>query len=397
MKIVFYNHTGQMSGAETMLMLALAGLPHRGFRVSLLCPENGPLRQAALDQGVEVHSAPAILVRFTSNPATFVRYCLSILASLRSLRHAIASQDPDVVHANTVRAGITATLATVGTRLPVVWHNHDMLPHAHPITVAIRLLATASRRVQTVACSRAAADTLQPFGRRHNPVAVVHNVPRADVQTMSEEEKAKKREELGVPESAFVVSSVGQITPRKGQYELIRAFAAARLHIPEAILLVCGAPLFNNDKDEEYLEKLKHQIDILGLQQYVRLLGQRRDAIQIIGASDLYVLSSLREPYALTIIEAMAVGTPVLATDCGGPREIIRDGIDGQIVKPGDDRAMCEAIVRLANDPARRSRYAAVALSLKDRLSQSAYFGAWCEIYGRVVPCHPSFPCGAGQ
>lgn len=382
MQLVFYNHTAQISGAEKMLLMGLAHLPRDVFKLALVCPGDGPLLAAGRDLGVPVYRSRALHARFTYNPVRLVQYLVSMVSTVRDLRRTFRALDPDILHANTVRAGIVATIATVGMRTRIVWHNHDMLPR-HPLTAPIRLLAYSSRRIHIVSCSWAAADTLMPLTRGGRTPSVIHNGREIDGRKFDGVLRRAKRNELGFAPDAFAIGIVGQVTPRKGQLELIRAFAEVKAQLANAVLVICGAPLFNNDDD--YLERLRREVTKLRLDREVLFLGQRPDAPEVINALDVCVLNSRKEPFALTLIEAMLVHTPVIATACGGPTEMIRNGIDGEIVPTGDQRAMVNAIVRLAQDAGLRSRYTATAAEkARQKYSRERYIDMWCNFYLQI-------------
>jgi len=146
-----------------MLLLSLSRLTGDLYQTSLVCPIEGTLMASARALGIPCHEAAPILARFTWNPIHLLRYIASITRALVGLRYLFQSLNPDIIQANTVRAGIVATLATTGTRTPVIWHNHDILP-VHPITFFVRWLAHSTRRNYLVACSQAAATSLKGRG-----------------------------------------------------------------------------------------------------------------------------------------------------------------------------------------------------------------------------------------
>lgn len=383
MRIAFYNHTGQVSGAEKMLLMGLANLPRDRFELTLVCPKVGQLLAAAEELGVPTFAIRPLNARFTLNPASLTRYAVSILLSLRDVRKRLSELSPDIVHANTVRAGIVATIATLGTGTRIVWHNHDMLP-CHLLTCAIRCLAYSSARLHVVGCSAAAARTLRPVLRKKAGPRIIYNGCEVTHRQFDQAARNAKRTELELALSDFVIGIVGQVTPRKGQLELIRAFAEVRKQIPEAVLIICGAPLFNRDGD--YLKLMVREAERQALGRNIRFLGQRKDAAEIIGAADLSVLNSRREPFALTLLEAMMMGTPVISTACGGPIEMIEHGVHGEIVPAGDQEALVEAIVRLARNDALRHRYSAAArVMAEERYSREQYIDRWCSFYDEIV------------
>ncbi|HMD19819.1 MAG TPA: glycosyltransferase family 4 protein [Alloacidobacterium sp.] len=382
MRIVFYNHTGIVSGAEKMLLLSLGNLPRNIFDVKLVCPQEGSLQDSANSLGVPTYTCHPIRARFTYNPFLFFGYLLSIARAMIGLRKTLRSLSPDILQANTVRAGIVATISTLGTRIPIIWHTHDILP-SHPLTTLTRLLAHSSKRIRIVACSRAAAQTLRPFTAKGIPVTVIHNGIDVARFRHSPEARATKREEMGVRKESFVVGIVGQVTPRKGQLGLIRAFTELHSAVPEAILVIVGAPLFN--KDHDYLGTLEREVSALQIEKSVRFLGQRSDVAALMQALDLFVLNSDVEPFALVLIEAMTSGIASIATDCGGPTEIIHHGVDGEIVTVGDHHALVRAMTRLATSPSLRAKYGnAASRNVTQRFSKSQYVAEWCRLYSEI-------------
>jgi glycosyltransferase involved in cell wall biosynthesis len=382
MRIVFYNHTGIVSGAEKMLLLSLGNLPRNIFDLKLVCPEEGSLQEGASALGVPTYTCRPIRARFTYNPFLFFVYLLSIVRALIGIRKTLRFLSPDILQANTVRAGIVATISTIGTRLPIVWHAHDILP-SHPVTTVIRLLAHSSRRIRIVACSRAAAHTLLPFTARGTPVTVIHNGIDVARFRRNPDTRTAKRKELEFATESFVIGMVGQVTPRKGQLGLIRAFADLRSAVPEAVLLIVGAPLFN--KDHDYLETLEREISALRLEQNVRFLGQRSDIEAMMQALDLFVLNSDVEPFALVLIEAMTLGIASIATDCGGPSEIIHHGVDGEIVAIGDHQTLVHAMTRLAGNPSLRNEYGnAASRNVTQKFSKNQYIAEWYNLYREI-------------
>jgi len=246
-----------------MLLLGLSRLPRIAFDPVLICPETGTLAAAAAERGIPVYPGPAVVARFTWNPILLIRYIVLLLSGLWGLRGTIRRLQPDIIHANTVRAGIASTLATAGMKVPIIWHNHDMLPSSHPVTLGIRFLIWASGRVRVVACSAAAANTLRPISRRQPQPTVIYNGCNVDRTKPDQPERAQKRAEIDVALGQFVIAKVGQITPRKGQLELIQAFSRVKTHIPHAVLVLCGSPLFDHDRG--YLDRLHQETERLAL------------------------------------------------------------------------------------------------------------------------------------
>ncbi len=386
-RILYYNHTGVVAGAEMVLKTMLENLDRRRFESILVCPAEGGLL-ALCEPFADVYRRVQLLqARFTLRPDHLLRYLFSIVRLVKELRSIIAQSKPDIIHANSVRAGIVCTFASIGNDAAVVWYVHDRTPK-HPLSTAIRMLALASSRVRSLAITQDSARSfrgrlLSRFPERAKTTVVLNAI---DTQRFQPEPqtRAAVRAELGLGDDEFVIGIVGQISPHKGQLGLVRAFARVQDQIPNAVLLIVGAPLFN--KSAEYLDELVRTADSLDIMQRVRFLGQRSDIPRVMQALDLFILNSDAEAFGLVVVEAMASGTPVVATGAGGIPELIQDGVTGFLVPPGDDSALAQTILRVAADGEllRRVRESAL-LEVEARFSLSRYVEELHRFYEQIM------------
>jgi glycosyltransferase involved in cell wall biosynthesis len=155
------------------------------------------------------------------------------------------------------------------------------------------------------------------------------------------------REALGVPAAAPLVLALGRLHEVKGFDDLIRAIEP----IPDAHLVIAG-----EGPERAALEAL---VAARGLGGRVHLAGWRRDVGALLRAADLFVSSSRHEPLGNMVLEAFSAATPVVAVAAEGPREVIRDGVDGALVPLGDTQSLSAAIAAQLADPARRADLAA--------------------------------------
>ena len=354
MKILFYNHTGKVSGAERVLLMILAGLDRIRFDSVVMCPADGRLTRMVSELGRRTVSIQPLKARFTMRAGRLAKYVASFVRLIRAARTAVINETPDIIHANGIRAGLVMSAATFGFRVPVIWHVHDLLPR-HPLSTAIRLFACGSRRNRIVAVSQAVARRFEGRLSRafRGRVETIHNA--VDVEQFCPDPLSRRetRRALGL-EAATVVGIVGQLTPRKGQLELIEAFAEVSRAVPDIVLLVVGEPIFN--RDGEYAKSLARAAGRLGIADRIRFLGARDDIPAIMRAMDLLVVNSRVEPFGLTVIEAMASGTAVAATAVDGIKEIVRHGQNGWLVSGRDRRSLVEALFTLVRDRKLRER-----------------------------------------
>ena len=356
MKILFYNHTGTVSGAERVLSMILTRLDRNRFNLVVVCPDASRMMELAASQSVRTRGLRQLDARFTWRPDRIVNYLISFAKVIGRARKIIIEESPDAIHANSIRAGLVMAAATLGLQVPVVWHAHDILPR-HPLSTAVRLFAAVTSRNRILAVSHAVATRfrgvlLRPFERRV-PIAVIHNAVDLDRFHPDTDAREGMRCALGLKSTQPVAGIVGQLTPRKGQLELIEGFAYVAREVPDAILLIVGEALFN--RDEEYAELLKLTVASLGIADRVRFLGPRSDVPKLMQGLDLLIINSHEEPFALTVLEGLASGTAVLATSVGGTPEMICHGENGWLVKRRDHDDLVKGMLTLFRDePLRR-------------------------------------------
>ena len=356
MKILFYNHAGEVSGAERVLLMILAHLDRDGFEPVVVCPTESQMIKKVDDLEIKTHPVKQLQARFTWRPHRLLRYLLSFCSVIRRAREIVASEAPDIIHANSVRAGLVMSVAAIRLKTRVIWHVHDVLPR-HPLTVAVRWFAwfTGSR---VLAVSEAAAERFRGilfrlFPRRLS-IAVIHNAVESGRFRPNALLRQATRRALGFGDNDFLVGMVGHLTPNKGQAELIDAFATIAAELSEASLILVGDTLFN--RDEGYAEKIRTTIDAHDLVDRVRLLGTREDVRELMQAFDLLVLNSRSEAFPLTALEGLASGRTVLATAVGGTPEMILHRETGWLINAGRQDELVSAIKTLFRDPELREQ-----------------------------------------
>jgi glycosyltransferase involved in cell wall biosynthesis len=216
-----------------------------------------------------------------------------------------------------------------------------------------------------VATRRQRDEIARQFGPRPTLHAIPHPAPTVAI------------DDTIVPDPATCVY-VGRLVRTKRVDEVVRAFAAVAEAVPEARLQIWG---FGPEEGD-----LRRLIGDLGLNGRVSLCGFADDAMRVFAGAAFSVFSGTREGFGLTIAESMAAGTPVVAYDIPyGPREMIRDGIDGLLVPPHDLRRLADAMVRMFTDRPEREAMAGRAPDIVDRLSEERFLDRWMAVYGSAL------------
>jgi len=395
-KILFYNHTGQVGGAERLLLTLLEQMDRSQFDSVLVCPAEGPLGQLANQTGVPTQTIDGLKARFTWRLDHLFQYLLSFARIILQLRKKVSNVEPDLIHANSVRAGLVATIATIGLKQRVVWHIHDLLPR-HPFNVIIRAIASLSARSRILAVAQASADRLVGnHSRLRRRVTVIPNAVDLEKFSVHNGARERLRRELQIGAHAPVIGMIGRLTPAKGQLEMLRLLPTVLARIPEATLLIVGAPAFNNE--HEYLALLNQTITQMNLSERVRMLGSRDDIPDILKALDLLVINSASEACSLVILEAMAGGTAVLATSTGGTPEIIDHQRNGWLVGFHNDDQLANGVINMLTDSKLRERLSSQArIDAANRYSIPRFITEMDSFYSallteRTIPQQKNLP-----
>ena len=347
MRIVYVNHTANVSGAERVLLDMLKGLDRNRYEPVLICPSEGRLWNEVRPLDVQCKPLSSVSARFSLRPDRLLGAIGSMGKAILALRRQVNDLRPDLVHANTIRSGIMATVATAGTTLPVVWHVHDILPK-HLISGVIRVFARLSGRTHIVAVSHATARAFCGVMDFKGRLRTIHNGVDLGNFPLKVAGASVFREQLGISRSDFLVCAVGQICERKGIIELVDAFQRICKSAPKMHLAIVGAVVFKHE--EPYFQKLREMVAASRCSDRIHFTGELTNVSEVLQGSDLLVLNSRQEPFGLVLVEAMSSGTPVLATQVGGIPEIITDQVNGWLVKKGDSIGLASKLLSLSLD-----------------------------------------------
>jgi len=270
------------------------------------------------------------------------------------LRSLLGEFRPDVVHAHLPFTGILARLASGHARVVYTEHN---LPSSYrqPTRLVNRL--TYGRNAAVIAVSDQVAEGL---ARYPGPRPLV--IPNGVFVSPAPDARRRIREELGIAEEAPLVVHVGNIRPWKGHRTLIRATAELVRMVPDVVVVSVGV-----EKNDGDLAALEEERDAAGVGKALRFLGRRADAIDVIAAGDVLVNPSDVEGLPLVVLEAMMLGTPVVATAVGGVPTVIEDGQSGRLVAPGRPDELAAALRDVLTDRAGAAVMAEKAKELVER------------------------------
>ena len=332
MKIALLTDSDVFAGTERHMLDLGLELRALGDEVALVCPAKGVLAQRGRAEGLAVQ---ALEKRRGVDPI-----------AVAQLSRWLVQGRFDLVHAHNGRTALLAALARKPARRGALVATQHFLQPARATRRG--LAALAGRMVHRfadaaidrhIAISQAVGDALLARGESTaDKLRVVLNGIR-DPRGRTLATRAETRARLGVPPDAPVVVCLARLEPEKGVATLVDAMTTVASRVPGALCLIAGTGSLE--------ESLRTRISAAPSPASSRLLGFMADSLSLLEACDVFVLPSLAEPFGLSIVEAMALGKPVIATRAGGPMEIVRDGVTGLLVAPGEPEPLASALISL--------------------------------------------------
>ena len=344
-----------MGGPALHVAYLSAGLRDRGYDTTLVAGSLalGEESMAGVAQGLGVPIVTVPELHREISPLRDLRAVYHLADLIREVR-------PHILHTHTAKAGAIGRLAArlAGDAGPPIvvhtFHGHVLRGYFDPVrSTAFRLLERwlAQRTTALIAVSPEVRDDLVSLGvAPQEKFTVVRLGIELDERVGDDGPApgAETRRALGIPSDRFVVGWIGRMTAVKRTDDVLLAVRALRDRGVDAVLCMVG-----DGPDRAAVERRAHE---LGIVRDSLFLGYQDEVASYYAAFDALILPSANEGTPVSAIEALAGGRPVVATRVGGVPDVVRDGIDGYLVEPGDVDAMAARLADLAADPPLRHR-----------------------------------------
>jgi glycosyltransferase involved in cell wall biosynthesis len=361
-RVVLAIESSGPGGAERMIVSLAQALRRAGDEPVVATLKPGWMTERAEAAGIPVWIEPQ---RPGLDPGWVIRFA-----------RRLSRERIDVLHSHEFGMNSYGGAAALISRTPAIStiHGRHWVVDRLRRRVAYRVLRALG--IPVVAVSRDLAGFLeQRLGLAPGRLEVVHNGIPIEPALGTEERAARRaalRSELGVPPKLPLLIAVGNLYPVKDHATLLRALSL----LPDAWLAIAG-----RGGEEENLRRLARE---LGIAERVHLLGLRDDIPRLLAAGDVFVQPSRSEGLPLAVLEAMAQGIPVVATDVGGVGEAVSDAETGYLVRPGDPAGLATAVGRILDSPDRGAALAAAANArVREEFSVEHMLARYRELYGR--------------
>lgn len=384
LRVGYLNGNQQVSGAEVNLLQTVEALAGQVEPV-LVVPDAGEVLDWSRGTGLAVRPVRFSVSRRPTGPLAAAEAARRLVAGARRVGRVFREERVDVVHANSIRDGVMASLARVWHRRPVVWSVHDFPPPG----LLGRVVRELARRVASAVIVNSEAVRRDFGGARAEWMETIYPVLPASAFRAPMGDRG--RAEWGIPPSALVMGYVGQITPWKRVRDAILAFRDVAGQCDRAWLIVAGEPKFRTE-NVQYFEELQTLTRESRIADRVRFVGFQREVDRVFRSLDVLVHPAEREPFGRVVAEAMACGVPVVATSTGGIPEIVEDGRTGYLFPVGGVAELSGLVLRLFGDEGLRARLGAAGRVSARRFAVERAVAQTVEVYLRVLRGRPPRP-----
>ena len=301
-------------------------------------------------KGIKAVTIPFLVRRL--NPA----YDLLAFICLILLFH---KEKPAIVHTHTSKAGFLGRLAARLARVPIIVHT----PHGHVFfgyfgslktrmfILLEKLAAGITDKIVAVTNREKEDYKYYKIAREDKFVVINSGVELGIFRELPHGELEDFKRTLGIPDNSLIVGTAGRLEPVKGPEYLIEAAKKVLSKYPQAYFIFAG--------DGPLRQKLENRAHELGIKNNTLFLGWRRDVTKVISIYDIFAFPSLNEGMGRVLVEAMALGKPIVASDVGGIPDLVTHGINGFLVPPKNPERLAAYIQILLGDKERRAKMGA--------------------------------------
>jgi glycosyltransferase involved in cell wall biosynthesis len=348
-------------GAETVFVQLADELRNRGYRCITVVSGEG----WATDELRRRNFEPIVIdAKGTFN-----------FSLLRGLVRIIREEQVDVIQSHLLGSNVYCALAGFLSRTPVVATFHGMVdvsPNERMRWLKFQILNIGVARFVTVSHALCDAIHKERLLNRRKTTVIYNGIKLGRYGKLPE---GSLRRELNLGAQAIVIGSLGNLHPAKGYDYLVRSAKAVCERHPEVHFVVGG------EIKEQLLSDLKALAVSVGVSDRVHFVGFVTDSAAFLSQLNLFVLSSISEGFSIATVEAMASGLPVVATRCGGPEEILVDGVDSILVPPANENMLSAAIIELISSPSRCSSLGQSAKVSAERFSTDVMISRYLSLY----------------
>lgn len=347
--ILFFTRTMMLGGTENVVLQLCEVFKPKVNKI-VVCSCGGVNVEKLTEMGIKHYQIPDI-----SSKKDMFKIC-------RTVKQIVEKEQITVIHSHHRMAAFYTEILFGSSIIKIA--------NAHNTFFDKKLLTRfAYRNTKVIAVGKMVKKNLVDYFRiPEKQVSVIHNAVKPFDGDYIEDKYIRKLHDDG----NFVVGNIGRLSEQKGMEYFIESVPKILKKYPQTRFVIAG-----NGEDEQKLFSL---VKKLGIEEYIKFLGYRKDVQNLMSQLDLIVLSSLWEGLPLTPIEAYSVGRTIVATRVDGTPEIVRDGVDGYLIDPKSSEQIAEAVCKVIENDEKREQ---MEMNAKERYVQEFSFVQLAEKYSR--------------
>lgn len=341
--------TKSTGGVAEYVHQLVRGMDKSLFEISVAClSENSPEFAALLAAYPGVKTFSLEMNRYKVDLLSDLKVLIALYRHLKNTKY-------DLIHAHASKPGFLIRLAAIGTGIPVLYSPHCFAFHEGAgfinrwVIAALEAFAAKYLTTKIVLVAEGEKRLALRYGVGTGDSMVIIHTGIDTERFEAEADTAAVRKSLGVPENVFLAGSVGRMSHQKSPLDFFRMANLVHQQNPSIHFVWVGnGPLLAD------AESFIHQYSLTGV---IHLPGHRSDIPEIMKTLDCFILTSKWEGFPIVLLEAMASGTPIIATDIDGNNEAVRNNNEGWLVPAGDSQSMANALVQMINLPEKKIEF----------------------------------------
>jgi len=343
--LLIQPYASKLSGVDSVLLSLIKGAQNEDFQFVVAIPPGSPYIGRYRKFGTKVVEIDLSVFSKILRVSAIIKPVFLLLPSFIKLCHIIKKERIDLVHSHKINVFV-GDIAAKFLRVPVIHTIHEIRTGAiWPYRIFSWIIRFTCQNV-IILCD-ASGFLLSKKWRSLSSVLKIKNGVDLKRFNPTHCNGALIRSELGVATEEIVITALSRIQNTKGLEYLIKAAAEIILNFPDTKFLIVGDIIDSDKRFLKYKKYLHTKVKQLNLENHVIFTGIRNDVVNVLSATDIFVLPSIFDILPTAIIEAMAMAKPVVATNVGGVPEIVTNNETGYLVPPRDSQALASRIAKL--------------------------------------------------
>ena len=369
-RILLLDSGYKLGGGQRILILIARHINKKRFEPIVFCRRGSLLLNILKQEDINTREF-YIISKWSCKILNYFLLAINLFFIVPRLIQVVYSEKIKLLHSNRNDMHLPSIIVGKLLGVPVVVHDHLYIKKVRHIIIDF-ICGLFSNQIISVSKAMKTKLKLAPFSKKK--VTVVYNGVSPNYFTDTENQPQSMKKDFGIKENQLMIGTLARISPEKGIEYLIDAFNQIKKQFPNTKLVIVGDAYSSSDKI--YKQRILKLIKAYHLQNDVIMPGYRSDVINLIQGVDISVSSSLMESFGLFILESMAMGKAVVATEVGGVPEVVENGRTAILVKPRDSISLAKAISTLIFDEKMR-----INLGIRGKKRALKYFSIHNTIY----------------